>query len=93
MTISILIFLYATLTSLALFSARKQLPAWLTFLNILTITMLYLSLVYPLWLAVSLFIAILTAINNGLILNGKVSAYHLIIRIVFSLFIFFLSMA
>lgn len=93
MTISILIFLYATLTSLALFSARKQLSAWLTFLNILTITMLYLSLVYPLWLAVSLFIAILTAINNGLILNGKVSTYHLIIRIVFSLFIFFLSMA
>lgn len=72
MTISILIFLYATLTSLALFSARKQLSAWLTFLNILTITMLYLSLVYPLWLAVSLFIAILTAINNGLILNQPI---------------------
>ncbi|CAM3144854.1 queuine tRNA-ribosyltransferase [Leuconostoc rapi] len=93
MTVSILIFLYATLTSVALFSAHKQLPAWLTFFNIFAITILYLSILHLGWLVIGLIMLILTAISNALVLNGRVSARHLIIRILFSILVFLLTLA
>lgn len=76
-------------SSIALFK-ENTIPLWLTIFNILDSLILFLTPLSKIFLYSGLFLLMIVAIINGFILNGFPNWQHLLVRIIFSIFIIWL---